>query len=82
MAENSKMKEIKDLNYYVDWLNNSIIEEHVKYYEYSNFANTQQIGKGSYGNVLRVNWKNSNRLFALKIFNNDEQTLKGIVEEV
>ena len=82
MAENSKMKEIKNLNYYVDWLNNSIAEEHIKYYEYSDFANTQQIGKGSYGKVVRVNLKNSSRLFALKFFNDDGQILKGIVEEV
>ena len=74
--------EIKDLNYYIDWLNRSINEEHIKYYEYSNFTNIQQIGRGSYGNVVRANWKNSDRLFALKSFNNDKQTLKEIVKEV
>jgi hypothetical protein len=79
MAENS---ETKDLNYYTDWLDNSITEEHIKYYEYSDFTNIQQIGKGSYGNVIRVNWKNPNRHFALKSFNNDKQTLKEVVKEV
>jgi hypothetical protein len=79
MAENFK---IKDLNYFNDWLNYSISEEHIKYYEYSDFTNIQQIGKGSYGNVVRVNWKNSNRIFALKSFNNNEQTLKEVVKEV
>lgn len=79
MAENS---EIKDLNY-IDWLENSITEEHIKYYEYSDFTNIQQIGKGSYGNVIRANWKNSNRLYALKSFNiNYKQTLKEVVKEV
>jgi hypothetical protein len=52
MAENSKTK---DLNYYTDWLDKSITEEHIKYYEYSDFTNIQQIGKGSYGIVIRVN---------------------------
>lgn len=79
MAENSK---IKDLNYYIDWLNYSISEEHIRYYEYSDFTNKQQIGKGSYGTVFCVNWKNSNRLFALKSFNNSEETLKEVVKEV
>ncbi|PKK59713.1 hypothetical protein RhiirC2_794429 [Rhizophagus irregularis] len=79
MAENF---ETEDLNYYIDWLDNSITEEHIKYYEYSDFTNIQQIGKGSYGNVIRVNWKNSNRLFAIKSFNNDKQTLKEVVKEL
>ncbi|GBC08353.1 hypothetical protein RclHR1_08060001 [Rhizophagus clarus] len=79
MAEYS---EIKDSNYYIDWLENSITEEHIKYYEYSDFTNIQQIGKGSYGNVIRVNWKNSNRLFAIKSFNNDKLTLKEVIKEL
>ncbi|PKY58677.1 kinase-like protein [Rhizophagus irregularis] len=39
------------------------------------------IGNGSYGTVFCVNWKNSNRLFALKSFNNNEETLKEVVKE-
>ena len=71
--------EIKD---YIDWLNNSIAEEHIKYFKYSDFKNIQPIGRGSYGNVVRVNWKNSYRLFALKSFNNNENALKEVVKEV
>ena len=81
----SKNTKIKDLNYYVNWLNNSIAEEHINYYEYSDLKNTQKIGSGSYGNVVRVNWKNPDRFFALKSFNNDDnddQTLKEVVKEV
>jgi serine/threonine protein kinase len=74
--------ETKDLNHYTDWLDNSITEEHIKYYEYSDFTNIQPIGKGSYGNVVRVNWKNSSRIFALKSFNDDKQTLKEVIKEV
>ncbi|GBC07943.1 hypothetical protein RclHR1_00780023 [Rhizophagus clarus] len=77
MAKNYK---IKDLNYYISWLNYSISEEHIRYYEYSDFINIQQIGKGSYGNVVRVNWKNPSRLFALKSFNNNEETLKEVLK--
>jgi serine/threonine protein kinase len=78
MTENPN---IKDLNY-INWLDNSISEEHIKYYKYSDFNNFKQIGEGAYGNVVRVNWKNSNRLFALKSFINDEHTLKEVVKEV
>ena len=66
----------------LDWLNNSIAEEHIKYYEYSDFKDIQQIGSGSYGNVVRGNWKNSDRFFALKSFNDDKQSLKEVIKEV
>ena len=65
-----------------DWLERSISEEHIKYYEYSDFINIQPIGKGSFGNVDRANWKNTDRIFALKSFNNDETTLNEIINEV
>ena len=78
----SKNSEIRDLNYYIDWLNHSIVEQHIKYYEYSDFKNIQQIGKGAFGNVDCANWKNSDRFFALKSFNNDERTLKKVIKEV
>ena len=67
---------------YIDWINDSIAEKSIKYYKYSEFKNIQQIGSGSYGNVIRVNWKNPNRFFALKSFKNDGQTLKEVVKEV
>ncbi|GBC06598.1 hypothetical protein RclHR1_06950004 [Rhizophagus clarus] len=73
---------LEDLNYNINWLNNSISEGHIKYYKYSDFTNIQQIGKGAYGNVVRVNWKNSHRLFAIKSFKNDEQTLTEVVKEL
>ena len=65
-----------------NWLETSINEGHINYYEYSDLKNTQKIGNGSYGNVVRVNWKNPDRFFALKSFNNDDQTLKEVVKKV
>ncbi|RGB31318.1 hypothetical protein C1646_817368 [Rhizophagus diaphanus] len=79
MAGNSK---INNLNFYIHWLDNSISEEHIKSYKYSDFTNIQNIGKGAYGNVVRANWKNSSRFFAIKSFNNDEHTLKEVVKEL
>ena len=43
--------------------------------------NIQPIGKGSYGNVVRANLKNSNHHFALKFFIIDKQTLKEVVND-
>jgi hypothetical protein len=77
----SKNVNIKDLNY-INRLNNPISEDYIKYYEYSDFKNIQQIGTGSFGNVVRVNWKNSGHFFALKSFKDDEQTIKEVVNEV
>ncbi len=68
----SKDNKIKDLNFYTD--------EHIKYYEYSNFKDIHLIGGGSFGSVYRATWKDC--VFALKTFNDDEQTLKEVVEEV
>lgn len=79
MSDNTK---IQDLNYYINWLDNLITEEFIKYYEYSDFKSIQRIGKGSFGEVYRVNWKNTDRIFALKFFNNDGLTLKEVVKEV
>ena len=78
----SKNVKIKDLNYYINWLENSITEEHIKFYEYLDFKNIQLLGNGSYGSVFRVNCKNTDRFFALKSFINNEQTFKELIKEV
>lgn len=77
-----KNTKVEDLNYYVNWLERSITEEHIELYEYSDFENIQLIGSGAYGNVYRANRKNSSRIFALKSFNYEKQTLKEVVKEV
>jgi serine/threonine protein kinase len=71
-----------DKNCYTDWLEKSIAEEFITYYEYSEFKNSEKIGKGSFGNVTRAIWKDSDKFFALKCFNNDKTTLKEIINEV
>ncbi|GBC05826.1 hypothetical protein RclHR1_06450004 [Rhizophagus clarus] len=69
-------------NCYTDWFEKSIAEEFITYYEYSEFKNPQKIGKGSFGSVTRAIWKNNNKFFALKRFNNDMTTLKEIINEI
>ncbi|UZO07701.1 uncharacterized protein OCT59_027977 [Rhizophagus irregularis] len=66
----------------INWLENFVTKECITCYEYSDFKNVQQIGKGSFGNVVRVNWKTTNHSFALKSFDNGEITLKEVVNEL
>ncbi|GBB87039.1 hypothetical protein RclHR1_01350014 [Rhizophagus clarus] len=73
---------LKDSTHYIEWLERSIIDEHINYYVYSDFKNIQPIGSGSYGIVSRANWKNTSRFFALKSFNNDKQTPERIIKEL
>ncbi|CAB4393259.1 unnamed protein product [Rhizophagus irregularis] len=40
------------------------------------------IGSGSYGSVVRANWKDTDKFFALKTFNHDKITLKEVVNEI
>ena len=62
---------------YIDWLKN------LNHYEYSEFKNIQQIGKGSFGIIKCANWKNTDTILVLKSFiNNEKSTLKEIVNEV
>ena len=66
-----------------DWLENSITNEYFNYYKYSDLKDTiQLIGEGNFGKVFRANWKNSDRFFALKAFNEDKITIKEFVKEV
>ena len=78
MSDNTN---IRESNCYIDWLERSITDEYFHCYEYSDFNNLQLIGNGSFGNVMRATWKNTN-IFALKSFNYDKITLKEVVNEV
>ncbi|CAB4418698.1 unnamed protein product [Rhizophagus irregularis] len=80
MSKEMKETDLKESNYYIDWLEKSIANEYLNYYEYSEFKNLKPLGSGSYGSVVRVNWKNA--FFALKTFNNDKITLKEVVNEI
>ena len=77
MSTDTKLEE------YIDWLEQSIANEYLNSYEYSDFKNLQSIGNGACGgSVVRANWKSAGIFFALKTFNNDTMTLKEVVNEV
>ncbi|PKC66373.1 kinase-like protein [Rhizophagus irregularis] len=79
MSNKTDLKKSKD---YIKWLEKSISNEYFNFYEYSEFSNLSPIGSGSYGSVVRANWKNTDKFFALKTFNHDKITLKEVVNEI
>ncbi|POG64543.1 kinase-like domain-containing protein [Rhizophagus irregularis DAOM 181602=DAOM 197198] len=67
----------------INWIEEAIIKQHIKYYEYENFKNIQEVGSGAFGKVFRANWKNFGHYLALKSFYNlNDITLKEIVNEL
>ncbi|GBC00004.1 hypothetical protein RclHR1_03700011 [Rhizophagus clarus] len=68
--------------YYINWLEKSITDKCMKYYEYSDFKIIERIGNGSFGSVSRANWKDTEIVLALKSFNNQASTLKEVVNEL
>jgi hypothetical protein len=67
-------------NICIDWLEKAISENYIKYYDYTEFTNKEVISNGSFGNVFRANWKDSDTVMALKHSYN--LTIKEIVNEV
>ena len=77
------MQSIENSNEWINWIDEGISRNHVKYYEYNHFYNIEEIGSGAYGKVYRANWKNSNKYLVLKSFTSlNNVTTKEIVNEV
>ena len=77
------MQAANNSNEWVNWIEESISQKHIKYYEFEHFSDVQEIGIGSFGKVYRANWKNSHKDFALKSFYSfDDATVKEIIHEV
>ena len=77
MSLNSKKSE------WMDWIEDAISKECIKYYDYEYFYNIEETGSGSFGKVYRANWKNSHKYLTLKsFFNLNDATVKEIVDEV
>lgn len=65
----------------INWLDEAINKEHIKYYKYDQFNNVKIIGSGGFGKVFRANWKNTGNILALKEFKYDT-AVKEIINEV
>ncbi|PKK65900.1 kinase-like protein [Rhizophagus irregularis] len=64
----------------IDWLEKAIVEEHIKFYDYSHFNNIQEISIGSVGNIFRANWKDSDTVLVLE--SSYKLTVQEIVNEL
>ncbi|RGB34706.1 kinase-like domain-containing protein, partial [Rhizophagus diaphanus] len=83
MSDNKQKQNSENTNEWINWVEEAIVKEHLKFYEYNQFSNFQQIGVGSFGIVYRANWKNLEKHLALKsFFSLDNITVKEIVREL
>ncbi|RGB27419.1 kinase-like domain-containing protein [Rhizophagus diaphanus] len=78
---NTELKFIGNSNEWINWIDESIVKEQIKYYDYKYFNNIQEIGS-EIGKVYRANWKNSNDYLTLKSFFKFDITVKEIVNEL
>ncbi len=76
----TREKQINDFNTCFDWLEKSISEDYIKYCDYANFTNREEINNCSNGNVSRAIWQDSDTVMALKHSYN--LTIKEVVNEV
>src|SRR5437868_8498368 len=67
---------------WINWIEEAIAKRHIKYYEYKDFSNIEEIGCGSSAKIVRANWKDSAKYYTLKSFYVDNITAKEIVHEV
>ena len=85
MSDNIEMLDAGNTSEFewISWIEEAIVKEYFKFYEYEKFSNIQQIGSGGFGKVYRANWKNFENYFALKsFFSLNNVTVKEIVHEV
>lgn len=83
MSDNKKPHDTENTNKWINCIEESIIKEHLNYYEYNQFSDIQEIGTGVLGKVYRTNYKNSKKQCALKsFFNLNNVIIKEIVREV
>ncbi|GBC10626.1 hypothetical protein RclHR1_00980003 [Rhizophagus clarus] len=77
------MSENDNIDNPIEWIEEGIAKKHIKYYEYNHFSNKKKIGDGSFGEVYRVKWKNTEQYLVLKSFKKyNEATAKEITKEL
>ncbi|RIA94295.1 kinase-like domain-containing protein [Glomus cerebriforme] len=83
MSNYTEITVTKNSNEWTNWVEEAISKNIIKYYEFENFYNIQEIGSGGLGIVHRASWKNSHKYFALKsFFNLNNVTVKEIIYEI
>ncbi|GBB97802.1 hypothetical protein RclHR1_03070018 [Rhizophagus clarus] len=81
MSKNVEL--INNSNDWNEWIEDAISKKLIKYYEYKDFYNIQEIGSGGFAKVYRANWKKPHIRYAIKsFFKIDNATIKAIVREI
>lgn len=73
-------KKTNESNSHINWVENAFTENYIKYYDYSNFTNIEEIDNNSFGKILRANWKETDIRLIIKSSN--KLTIKEIINEV
>ena len=60
------VKRTNNSNAHVDWIEKAIDENYIKYYDYVEFNDVEEINSGSVGNIFRAKWKDSDTMMVLK----------------
>ncbi|RIA94168.1 hypothetical protein C1645_803673, partial [Glomus cerebriforme] len=77
------MPDDTNTNEWIEWIEEAVSKQHIKYYEYKHFHNIEAIGSGGFGEVFRANWKHHPHYFALKsFFKFNDATYKEVVQEL
>ncbi|RIA86743.1 kinase-like domain-containing protein [Glomus cerebriforme] len=76
MFDNTEIQPVNNSN---DWIEEAASKKNIKYYEYKYFQNIEKIGIGTFGNIYRANWKESENYLVLRSFLNFDDT---IIEEI
>jgi hypothetical protein len=82
MSNSTELKITGNTNEWINWIEESIAKKQIKYYDFKNFNNIQEIGSGNFGKVYRANWINSHNYLALKSFKYFNIMVKEVVNEV
>ncbi|RIA91620.1 kinase-like domain-containing protein [Glomus cerebriforme] len=83
MSNNIEKQDDENTNEGVNWIEEAIAKEHIKFFKYKDFYNVREIGSGGFAKVFRANWKNSVQYFALKYFLNlNNITVKELIREL
>ncbi|CAI2166914.1 15669_t:CDS:2 [Funneliformis geosporum] len=69
-------------NKYQIWKNDACNGKYFYYFEYTDFKDIQNIGKGNFGKVYRACLEHDNHIIALKNFKIDKLTMKDVVNEI
>ncbi|CAB4388095.1 unnamed protein product [Rhizophagus irregularis] len=77
------MSGTKNINESTTWIEEAVDNKLIKFYEYKEFKNIEQIGAGGFGKVYRANWKDLEKPLAIKsFFVLDNVTMEEIVREL